>query len=136
MTTKASINSPQIAAPLSAINSIIVVPLLISFIFVFSLLSMQAHSAANITNARQHRPAFSTINQADLPLVTQPNNPSLTTAADDTVNNSDMQADGTVGPSSDDAAGYLQNAPKGSDLKGNDGLQATRKTLKLDDLSL
>lgn len=123
-----------------AVNRIIIVPMVISLLFVFSLLMVQSrHQQARLAadRAKNHQ---SVPSQTAIPLITQPDLPTLSTTPDTTpvseTDSSMAPQKGSVGPSSADSAGFLQNVPKGHDKDGNDDLQATRKAMKLDELSL
>ena len=121
-------------------NLIVAVPLVLSLLFVFTLLALQSHKAVSTMAVTKTTANQSISGRTALPVVTQPDLPTLSNTPNTALPVEDgmpAQPDiGKVGPSSSEAAGYLQNAPKTYDDRGDGALQATRKTLKLDELSL
>lgn len=115
-----------------ATNLVIGLPLMVSLIFAFSYLNVQAKQRA--VTAAHDKQSHSVTAESELLLVTHPDLPTLSQAADDS--QAPAPAADSVGPSPTNAGATLQSSSRGEDNKGNAQLQATRKAMKLDDLNL
>ena len=123
------------ASRLTTGRFIVGLPLLVSILFAFSFLLSEQRPGA--TNQASNQPTNASAAE-DLTLVVQPSLPQLTTMP--LSSGPDVPVDPTaVGPSSTAAGAALQSAGQSKGNGNNDSnaqLQATRKSFKLDELSL
>lgn len=132
---KLTIQSTVPSSRLTTGRFIVGLPLLVSVLFAFSfVLSEQRPGATN----QASNPSTNASAAEDLTLVVQPSLPQLTTIP--ASSGPDIPVDPTaVGPSSTTAGAALQSAGRSKGNGDNDSnaqLQATRKSFKLDELSL